>query len=178
MSCPDELTLDLWSGDGLPSTEAASVSAHVASCAACTAHVEESHVTNAQLRAALDLDQDERAYLAALDLAATWLAQSRTATDWRWGWLALFGVVAAFIAWSVAAQALGDVLATANQVGVGTVVLTTALWQLVGLGEWLVQTSMNPALGLAQPLLALLALVLLFWPRIASAPHYVQGVRS
>jgi hypothetical protein len=178
MSCPDELTLNLWSGNALPAEEAASVSAHVASCATCGRQVEQWHATSSSLHAALDLDLDERAYLASLDLAATWRARPTRETDVRWGWLAFFGVVAAFIVWSVAAQPLGGLLATANQVGVGTVVLTNAIRLLLGAGQSLIEISTSPALGLSQPLLALLALVLLFWPRITSAPHYLQGVRS
>jgi hypothetical protein len=127
---------------------------------------------------ALALDQDERAYLSNLDLAGAWRARSTQTTDARWGWLALFSVVAGFVAWAVAVQPIELLLAVANQVGVGTVLLTTALGLLLGVGRSLIEVSTSPALGLSQPLLALLALALLFWPRLKSAPHYLQGVRS
>jgi putative zinc finger protein len=178
MSCPDELTLDLWSGDALPPEEAAKVAEHVASCASCAEQLKRWQVVGARLQAALDLDQDERTYLASLNLADTWRTQSANATEARWGWLALFAVVAAFIAWTVAAQPFGEVLATANQVGLGTVLLTSALELLLGVGQSLIDLSTYPALGLTQPLLALLALALLFWPRITSVPKYLQGVHS
>jgi hypothetical protein len=178
MSCPDELTLDLWLANALPPDEAATVSAHVAACATCTAQQERWHAISASLQAALDLDQDERAYLAGLDLAATWRTRPAGTTDAPWGWLALVGVVAAFIAWAVAAQSFGLALAAASEVGLDTVLLTTALGLLLGVGQAVIELSTNPALGLAQPLLALLALALLFWPRITSAPHYLQGVHS
>jgi hypothetical protein len=178
MSCPDELTLDLWLARALPTEEAASVAAHVATCASCTAQQARWHADAANLRAALELDQDERAYLASLDLSSTWRAQSATATDARWGWLALLGIVTGFIAWTVAAQPFGDLLGTANLVGLSTVLLTATVSLLLSVAQSLIDVSINPALGLAQPLLAVLALLVLFWPRIASAPRYFQGVRS
>src|SRR5215471_6545133 len=132
------------------------------------------------LTEALELDQDERAYLASLDLPSTWRDRAATATDWRRGWLALFSVIAAFVAWSVAAQPLGDLLGSAYQVGLSTLLLTTALGLLFGAGQSLIELSTSPALGLSQPLLVLLALALLFWPRIwtKSAPHPMEGVPS
>jgi hypothetical protein len=178
MSCPDELALDLWSAKALPPEEAAAISAHVASCLTCTAQLDRSRAMNALLQAALGLDQDERTYLAGLDLAAAWRARSANASDSRWGWVTFLGLVAAFIAWNLAAPGLGQVLATADQVGVGVVLLTTTLGLLLGAAHSLIDVSTNPALGLSQPLLALVALALLFWPRITSAPHYPEGARS
>ena len=37
MACPDELTLDLWLANALPSDEAALVATHVHTCATCAA---------------------------------------------------------------------------------------------------------------------------------------------
>jgi hypothetical protein len=130
------------------------------------------------LRAALDLDAGERAYLAGLDLAATWRSRPATATDTVWGWLALFVVLAGFVAWTVAAEPLGDALSTAGKLGVSTVVLTTAVGLLLHAGQTLIDLSSKPALGLSQPLLAMLALALLFWPRLTSKslPPFFQGV--
>lgn len=143
-------------------------------------HPDEIGLDELTLRAALDLDEDERAYLARLDLAARWraLAQTETATDSRWGWLALLGVAAAFIGWTFAAEPLGDLLAVANQIGLSTVLLTTAVRLVLDAGVSLFDISTNPALGLSEPLLAVLALALLFWPRIKSVPHTPQGVPS
>jgi hypothetical protein len=134
---------------------------------------------SARLRDALRLDDEERAYLASLELATAWRNRSpHRAMQATWGWLALLGVVAAFVAWTLAADSFGAALAAASQVGLGTVLLTTALGLLLGLGEALIALATNPVLGLSQPLLALLALALLFWPRVKPAPHYPQGVRS
>jgi anti-sigma factor RsiW len=178
MSCPDELTLDLWLARALPSEEASVVAAHVAECPSCAAQQARWHSDSDSLRSALELDYDERAYLASLDLATTWRAQAAPATDARWGWLALLGIVTGFVAWTIAAQPLGELLGTASLVGLGSVLLTNAITLLLGVAFSLIDISINPALGLAQPLLAALALTLLFWPRIASAPRYLQGVRS
>jgi anti-sigma factor RsiW len=176
MSCPDELTLDLWSAQALPPDEASAVAAHVASCANCRAQQARSQSDRASLHAALELDQDERAYLATLDLAAAW--RTRTATDARWGWLALIGVLGAFVAWTIAGRPFGELLGMANQVGLSTVLFSSAFGALLSLIQSLIEVSTSPALSLAQPLLAVLALLVLFWPRITSAPHYVRGVRS
>jgi hypothetical protein len=178
MSCPDELTLDLWSAHALTDEEASEVSAHVASCASCAALQARWQADSARLQAAFELDQDERAYLAGLDLATPWRTHSASTADTRWGWLALLGIVTAFVAWTLAAQPFSDLLGIATLVGLGTVLLTNALELLLGMGQSLIDISINPALGLAQPLLAVLALTVLFWPRIASAPRYFQGVRS
>jgi hypothetical protein len=178
MPCPDELTLDLWSAQALPGVEADVIAAHVASCARCTAQLARWQAAAPQLGAALQLDEDERAYLASLDLAASWRTRSASAGEVAWGWLALLGVIAAFVAWSVAGQPVGAALGVASQVGLSTVLLTTALSLLLGAGRLVVDIATNPALGLSQPLLAVLALALLFWPRIKSAPHYLQGVHS
>jgi hypothetical protein len=130
------------------------------------------------LKSALDLDEDERTYLASLNLPGAWRARAQTAPASHWGWLALLVVVAGFIAWTLAADAFGQALDTANQVGLSTVVLTSAVGMLLGVGQALLEAAMQPALSLSQPLLAVLALVLLFWPRIASAPHPLQGAQS
>ena len=76
---------------------------------------------------ALRLDEDERDYLSRLELAAAWQARSASPAGAPWGWLALLGVVAAFVAWSVAAPLFGAALDAANQVGLSTVLFTNAL---------------------------------------------------
>jgi hypothetical protein len=131
-----------------------------------------------ELRAALDLDQDERAYLSTLNLSAAWRSRSAVAKDSPWGWLALCGVIGAFVAWTLALQPFVSVLQTANLVGLSTIALDAGLSLLFVFGRALIDISINPALPFSQPLLALLALAVLFWPRIASAPHQLQGVRS
>ena len=82
-----------------------------------------------------------------------------------WGWIALAGVVAGFAAWLVAAPMFGSAVGAAAQVGLGTLPLDAALGLAFSLGQALLDLIRNPALGLSQPLLALLALALLFWPR-------------
>jgi hypothetical protein len=164
MACPDELTLDLWLARALPSDEAAAVAAHVHTCAACVAVQQTAHALDAQLHTALALDAEELAYLSGLELAATW-GTSRTPAAVSWAWIALAGVVAGFAAWFVAAPVFGSVLAAAVQVGVATVLLSAALELAFSLGQALLDLIRNPALGLSQPLLALLALALLLWPR-------------
>jgi hypothetical protein len=178
MACPDELTLELWLADALSPGETTSVAEHVANCDLCTTRLEAARAVSSTLKTALELDRDEHAYLASLDLAAAWRASSASPADGRWGWVALIGVVGAFVVWTLALQPFGDVLAIANLVGLSTVVVSTALGLLLGFGETFIEISTNPALGLSQPLLAVLALALLFWPRIKAAPHYFQGVRS
>lgn len=130
-----------------------------------------------ELRAALELDDAERAYLSSLHLSSAWRTTSADAKDWTWGWVALLGVVGAFLAWSVALQPFVTVLATANLVGLSTVALSTLLGVLFGAARAIIDISTTPALSLSQPLLLLLALVLLFWPRLKSA-HQLQGVPS
>jgi hypothetical protein len=164
MACPDELTLDLWLADALPSDEAATVATHVHTCAACAAAEQAAHALGADLHAALALDAEELAYLAGLELASSWRTSPPAAAQ-TWGWIALAGVVAAFAAWWVAAPIFDSVIATASQVGLGMVLLDAALGLVLSLGQALVEIIRNPALGLAQPLLALLALALLAWPR-------------
>lgn len=164
MACPDELTLDLWRAHALPSDEAALVAAHVHTCSTCAATEQVAHSLEAELHAALALDDEELAYLSRLDLVSPWRASS-AATAPSWAWLALAGVVTGFAAWWVAAPIIGSALAVAIQVGVGTVLLNAALVLVFSLGEALLDLSRNPALGLSQPLLALLALGLLLWPR-------------
>lgn len=141
-------------------------------------HPDEEALDELSLRAALDLDQDERAYLASLDLAAAWRTQPSMATDSRWGWIALTCVVAAFIGWTFAAEPFGDLLTLANQVGLSTLMLGAAFQLVLQSVISLIDVSTSPALGLSQPLLALLALALLLWPRIRFTPHSLQGVPS
>jgi hypothetical protein len=164
MACPDDLTLDLWRADALPFDEAAAVATHVHTCASCGAAERAAHALDAELHAALALDADELAYLRGLELASTWHT-SPTAAALSWGWIALAGVVAGFAAWLVAAPTFSSAIALAVQVGVGSVLLHTALELVFSLGEALLELVRNPALGLSQPLLALLALALLIWPR-------------
>ena len=163
MPCPDELTLDLWRADALPSNEAALIAAHVQTCATCAAGEQMVHALVGELHAALALDADERAYLASLELASSW--RSSPAAALSWGWIALAGVVAGFVAWWVAAPMFGSALAAADQVGLSTVLLYAAFGLFVNLGQALFDVIRNPALGLSQPLLALLALALLIRPR-------------
>jgi len=178
MLCPDELTLDLWTAHALPPGEAAAVSAHVSACATCAATQAQSQLLDASLHAAVDLDEDERAYLASLGLSVNWRDRSPNVMAAQWGWLALFSVVTAYVAWTLAVPAFGGLLNTADQVGLRTFLLTNMVGLLLGVGQFVIAVSTNPALALTQPSLAVLALAVLFWPRIKSAPRHLQGVRS
>jgi hypothetical protein len=164
MACPDELTLDLWLANALPSEEASAVASHVHTCAICGAAVGAAQALDAELHAALALDAEELRYLSSLELASSWHT-SRAAAALSWGWIALAGVIAAFAAWVLAAPMVGSAAALAIQVGLGTVLLNAALGMAFSLGQALLDLIQSPALGLTQPLLALLALALLFWPR-------------
>jgi anti-sigma factor RsiW len=164
MACPDELTLDLWLAGALPSQEAADVATHAHTCATCAAAERAAHALDAEIHAALALDAEELAYLSGLELAASWRV-SPAAAALSWGWIALVGAIAGFAAWLGVAQLFGSAIAAAAQVGLGTLPLDAALGFAFSLGQALLDVSRNPALGLNQPLLALLALALLFWPR-------------
>jgi anti-sigma factor RsiW len=164
MACLDELTLDLWLADALPSDEAASVAAHVRTCAACASAMRAARAEQADIHAALALDAEERAYLRGLELASTWRSSPAPASL-AWGWIVLAGAIAGCVAWLVAASTVGSALDLALQVGLGTVVINAVLNLLFSTGQALFDVVRNPALGLSQPLLAMLALALLFWPR-------------
>ena len=164
MACPDELTLNLWLADALTPDEADRVASHIHTCAQCAAAVDAARASDAELQAALQLDADELAYLSSLQMASTWRA-SPAATAFSWGWIALAVVIAGFVAWLWAGPTVGAALALAIQVGLRTVLLNAALGLVFGVGQALLDLIRNPALGLSQPLLALLALALLLWPR-------------
>jgi anti-sigma factor RsiW len=163
MACPDELTLDLWLADALPSDEAAAVAAHVRTCATCAAAAQTVHALGTELQAALALDAEELAYLSGLALASPWRT-GPAAAALSWGWIALAGVVGGYAAWLVAAPVFGSLGAAAAHVGLGTVPLHLVLGLVFGLGQALLDLTRHPALGLSQPSLALLALALLVWP--------------
>jgi hypothetical protein len=163
MPCPDELTLELWLGGALPPEEAAAVAAHVRACAACAVAEQAARARDAGLRAALALDADELAYLSTLDLAAPWRAEP--AATPAWGGVVLAGVAVAYLTWLAAAPLFGPLVLTVAEVGLGVAPLPFALGLLFDLGQTLLELARNPALGLSQPLLALLALALLVWPR-------------
>jgi hypothetical protein len=164
MACPDELTLDLWQAGALPSDEAAAVATHVRTCATCAAAEQTAQALDAALHVALALDAEELAYLSGLKLASPWRT-SPTAAAPSWGWIALAGVVGGYAAWLVVAAMFGSVAAAAAQVGLGTVPLHLALGLAFSLAQALLDLARHPALGLSQPLLALLALALLLVPR-------------
>jgi Putative zinc-finger len=162
MACPDELTLDLWLAGALPADEASSIEAHVGTCSTCTASKLAWRASATDLHAALSLDADEHAFLATLDLPATWRARSASVP---WSWLALFSVVAAFAAWTLAGPFIANLVGVAAQAGAGTYLITTALSLLFSFGQAVLSIANSPALSLTQPLLAVLALALLLWPR-------------
>src|SRR5438309_9214863 len=154
MACPDELTLDLWLADALPSAESAAVAAHVRTCAACAAAVHAMLAFDSELHTALALDAEERAYLVGHGLSWTWRSSPATPTL-SWGWIALVGVVAGVAAWFVAAPVFGAAVAAAIQVGLGTVLLSAVLSLVFSLGQVLFDLIRNPGRGLSQPALSL-----------------------
>src|SRR5438128_11833726 len=125
MLCPDELTLDLWLADALPSVEAAAVAEHVGTCRSCSVAREAVDNLSAELHASLALDADELAYLSGLELASTWRASS--VVSLCRGWIALVGVIAGFAAWYFAAPMVGSVVDVAARVGVFSVLITGAV---------------------------------------------------
>jgi anti-sigma factor RsiW len=164
MACPDELALDLWLAGALPPDEAAGIAAHARTCATCAAAEQRAHALGAELHSALALDVDELAYLQGVGLAARWRA-GPAAAALPWAWIALAGVVGGYVAWSVAASMFGSVALLAAQVVLGTAPLYLAVARAFDLGQALLDVIRHPALGFSQPLLALLALALLLWPR-------------
>jgi anti-sigma factor RsiW len=164
MACPDELTLDLWLAGALPSDEAAAVASHVRTCAACAAAEQAVRAFGTELHAALAPDAEELAYLSGLELASPWRTRP-AAAGVSWGWIALAGVVGGYAGWLAAAPLLGSVAAAAIQMGLGTAPLYLAFGLLFDLGQALLDLVRHPVLGLSQPLLALIALALLVWPR-------------
>jgi anti-sigma factor RsiW len=172
MACPDELTLDLWLAGALPADEAAEIATHVGECALCAAAAQAAGALEAELQAAVALDAEELAYLSGLALASPW--RSRPAAP-PWGWIALVGVVGGYLAWLAAGPAFGAVAAAAVQIGLGTAPLYLAIGLLLALGQALLDLARHPALDLSQPLLALLALALLLWPR---APVLQRSTRA
>jgi hypothetical protein len=164
MACPDELTLDLWLANALPSDQAAAVATHVRTCATCAAAERAAHALDAELHAALALDAEELGYVRRLNLVSTWRT-SPAAQAVAWGWIALVCAVGGFAAWFVAAPLFASAIGAAVQVGVRSVLLHTALESAFFVGQALFDLARNPAFNLTQPLLALLALALLFWPR-------------
>jgi hypothetical protein len=164
MACPDELTLDLWLAEALPSDEAASVSAHVRTCVVCAAAETAARAFEADMHSALSLDAEELAVVSALNLPRTWRA-TETNQSPAWGWIALGAAIGGFIAWLAVRPLLDPVVATAFQIGLGPVLLNATLTVVLSGGQAIFDVIRNPALSLAQPLLALLALALLMWPK-------------
>ena len=162
MACPDELTLDLWLAGALSSAEAADVGRHVESCAACTAATHNAQTLTEEFHGALALDADELAYMVDLQLARTW-RRAPAASLW-WGWIAIVGVVAGFVAWLLAAPTFSWAFGLAIQVGVGSVLLNAVIGLALAFGQGIFELIRNPVLGWSQPLLALCALALLVWP--------------
>src|SRR5688572_21103057 len=134
MTCPDELTLDLWLADALPSDEAAAVATHVQTCAICAAAVQTAQALDTEFHAALALDAEELAYLSGLDLASPWRT-SPAAADQSWGWIALAGVAGGYAAWLVAAPMFGAAIAAAVQVVLGAVPLHHLLGWMFSIGH-------------------------------------------
>ena len=159
MLCPDELTLDLWANNALPSDEAALVAAHVHDCHACTAAIQASQSLMATVHAALTLDPEEAAYLSDLRLPSAWVRRPSTAPVW--GWIALSLVVGGYFAWQTMAATFGPGFNSLVLNGLGTLPVASALDALFGFGQSALDVALSPALTFSQPLLVILACVLL-----------------
>src|SRR5438477_1414595 len=143
MACPDDLTLDLWLADALSSEEAAVVARHVATCAACAVSTQAARTLANDLHVALGLDTNELAYVADLQLARTWRTASAASPPW-WGWIAVVGVVAGFIAWLAVGPTFSWVFGLAMQVGVGSVLINAALGLAFTVGQAFLELIRNP----------------------------------
>ena len=162
MSCPDRLTLDLWLADVLPAAEAAGPADHLADCPTCEASIQASRGMDRALGAALALDAAELDCLEGLNLARRWRAAPPAV--W-WYWLVFLGALASFAIWSVAGPVTRPVLELVTRTGLGVVLARALIESLVRLGEAVFMLAVSPMLGYSLPLLALLGLILLAWPR-------------
>lgn len=170
MSCPDDLTLELWQAEALPPTNAYWLAPHLLACADCAARLDLLGREAAALEQGLALDSGELAFLAELDLARRWQpARAPTMTIWL-GWLALVGTLATTLLWTLAEPALSPGLELANRAGLAMVLLQSGLRLAGAAGASLLSLATSPLLTYAQPALVLAALLLLFLaPRPAPA---------
>ena len=124
---------------------------------------------DADLRSALTLDANERAYLATLNVSTAWQTASAPA-EWpkRLTWLSLAFVAATVGTWLVAVPLLAPLLDLLAQLGAGTIVLRLLLSVLWTAGESLLALATHPSIGFAIPALAVIGLLLLAWPRSLS----------
>jgi hypothetical protein len=162
MSCPSDLTLELWQAEALPPTDAYWLAPHLLACADCAARLDLLGRETAALVQGLMLNGGELTFLAELDLARHWRpARSPTVTIWL-GWLALVGTLATALLWTLAEPALTPGLELANRVGLVMVLLQSGLRLAGAAGASLLTLATSPLLTYAQPALVLTALLLLF----------------
>ena len=163
MPCPNDLTRDLWLVGALPPEDTTRLADHVAGCPTCEADALAARHLDRALSAALALDSAELAYLDSLDLARRWRTAAQPAL-W-WSWLALLTTLATLMVWSLAGPVARPVLDLLIRTGLGVVLgraLVVALWRL---DQALLTLAASPLLAYSLPLLALLGLALLAWPR-------------
>jgi hypothetical protein len=124
---------------------------------------------DADLRSALALDPDETALMASLALSTSW---QRAATPWgkRVGWLGLTLVLAAAAAWVLVGPLVATLLEPIARLGIGAMLLRFALTVAWAAGESVLALAANPNLSLLLPILAVIGLALLAWPRWAPKP--------
>ena len=163
MPCPDDLTLDLWLADALPAAESARLTTHLTDCPSCQAAVEASRRADQALSAALALDAEELAYLEGLNLARQWRTAPQPAAWWHW--LLFLGTLVSFAAWSVAGPLARPALDLMVRTGLGVVLARGLLETLARLVEAVLVLAASPLLVYSLPLLAILGLILLAWPR-------------
>jgi hypothetical protein len=123
----------------------------------------------ADLRSALALDADELALMGSLALSTAW---QRAATPWgkRVGWLSLTLVLAAAAAWVLVGPLVATLLEPIARLGVGAMLLRFALTVAWAATDSVLTLAANPALSLSLPILAVIGLALLAWPRWAPKP--------
>ena len=94
------------------------------------------------------------------------------ASPWgkRVGWLSLTLVLAATAAWVLVGPLVATLLAPIARLGVGAMLLRFALTVAWAAGESVLTLAANPALSLSLPILAVIGLALLAWPRWAPKP--------
>lgn len=163
MPCPDELALALWLAEALPAAEAAGLLEHLAHCPTCEASVLAIRSADQALSAALALDANELAYLECLNLVGPWRAAARP-TAW-WYWLVFLGSLASFAIWSMAGPLARPALDLVTRTSLGVVLARGLLETLARLVEAVRVLAASPLLGYSLPLLAVLGLILLAWPR-------------
>lgn len=163
MPCPDALDRELWLAGALPPDQMDRLADHVAGCPTCEAAVRDARRIDRALGAALALDAAELAYLDSLNLARRWRTAAQPALWWHW--LAFLTTLVTIAIWSLAGPVVLITRDIVLRTGLGVILgraLFVTLWQL---NQALLALATSSLLAYSLPLLALLGLALLAWPR-------------